>query len=691
MNPIVSSDDLVWHPNTYYVAGAVIRSQGAHFARITAGQSASTWAGDWTHWVPADTARGWSVKDFGATGDNATDDTTAIQAAVTAAHTFGRKLYFPDGNYVITSAFDVTVPMLIHGQSAAATSIINRNGASGIFTVHSDRVHFEDIYFQQQASIETVTTSQVKAIRYISGNAGTVRRCYFAGWYISATFEGCSNVIVRDNFFSRAVKYNLWLENSILPDSGDQVVSGNSFWLGGSYNTESHIYQVSAGGLRLVDNKVLQGQIGITLATRDGVGTSILVIVGNSFEYQSLSAIKLTNEGPSNTGTFCKVLVNGNQFSASLNTAPTINLVPPATGLLWSVRISDNIISGGTTTAIHAEAVDDLSIDANHFYTHSTGIEITSTVTNLHIGPTNTFTSVTTPISNAATSVTDTLLDQKYGKPVLGLSATAANPVNIVRIKSNAAGGAPSINANGNDTNIHLLLVPKGSNYVQIYSSATPTLSAAGPTADNDLNLLSTGTGKVKANGVEVVTLTGTQTLTNKTLTSPTINTATLATPTIDSIKGSDGNTAVSFNNATSQATYLEFKNTSGSSLELYARGTPSNLDIAVNPKGTGRFYVSVATGQTPTIGGVGADTNHDLNLTSKGTGVVKANGVQVDTISGAYTLTNKTLTSPKITSGNAPASAGATGTTGQVEWDSGYIYICTATNTWKRAAVATW
>lgn len=39
----------------------------------------------------------------------------------------------------------------------------------------------------------------------------------------------------------------------------------------------------------------------------------------------------------------------------------------------------------------------------------------------------------------------------------------------------------------------------------------------------------------------------------------------------------------------------------------------------------------------------------------------------------------------------NTPASAGATGTTGEVRIDSSYIYVCTATNTWKRAAISTW
>jgi len=39
----------------------------------------------------------------------------------------------------------------------------------------------------------------------------------------------------------------------------------------------------------------------------------------------------------------------------------------------------------------------------------------------------------------------------------------------------------------------------------------------------------------------------------------------------------------------------------------------------------------------------------------------------------------------------SVPANASATGTAGQIAYDSSYIYICTATNTWRRAALSTW
>jgi hypothetical protein len=37
------------------------------------------------------------------------------------------------------------------------------------------------------------------------------------------------------------------------------------------------------------------------------------------------------------------------------------------------------------------------------------------------------------------------------------------------------------------------------------------------------------------------------------------------------------------------------------------------------------------------------------------------------------------------------PAAADATGAAGAICWDANYIYLCVATDTWKRAALTTW
>jgi hypothetical protein len=43
------------------------------------------------------------------------------------------------------------------------------------------------------------------------------------------------------------------------------------------------------------------------------------------------------------------------------------------------------------------------------------------------------------------------------------------------------------------------------------------------------------------------------------------------------------------------------------------------------------------------------------------------------------------------IATARTPASATAAGVQGQICWDANYVYVCTATNVWKRAALATW
>lgn len=105
----------------------------------------------------------------------------------------------------------------------------------------------------------------------------------------------------------------------------------------------------------------------------------------------------------------------------------------------------------------------------------------------------------------------------------------------------------------------------------------------------------------------------------------------------------------------------------------ISAGGTDSNINLAINPKGTGAVQIYVATGQTPKILAGGADANHNLNLIPKGTGVVQANGNPVGV---------------KVA---VPANATANGVPGQWAIDSNYVYFCTGTNTWVRSAVAAW
>tara|TARA_R110000868_G_scaffold41509_4_gene141815 strand:- start:4237 stop:6690 length:2454 start_codon:yes stop_codon:yes gene_type:complete len=59
--------------------------------------------------------------------------------------------------------------------------------------------------------------------------------------------------------------------------------------------------------------------------------------------------------------------------------------------------------------------------------------------------------------------------------------------------------------------------------------------------------------------------------------------------------------------------------------------------------------------------------------------------------IGGGVGTCTTTIDADLVIPGETPASATAAGTAGQIAWDVNYIYICTATNTWKRVAIGTW
>lgn len=78
-----------------------------------------------------------------------------------------------------------------------------------------------------------------------------------------------------------------------------------------------------------------------------------------------------------------------------------------------------------------------------------------------------------------------------------------------------------------------------------------------------------------------------------------------------------------------------------------------------------------------------GTPTSKKMTLQSL-FGAVPANTVFSGTVSVSGDSVN-------VATAKTPASASDTGTQGDVAWDADYIYVCVATNTWKRVAISTW
>lgn len=111
-----------------------------------------------------------------------------------------------------------------------------------------------------------------------------------------------------------------------------------------------------------------------------------------------------------------------------------------------------------------------------------------------------------------------------------------------------------------------------------------------------------------------------------------------------------------------------------------------SKLDRVGTTMETGSFSYSVNTGGNFPVGEIAVSaSNALLNVAAqftRGTVSILNNDVTVETVGGGLFLKSNAA---------APASASATGTVGEVRFDANYIYRCVATNTWRRAALATW
>lgn len=76
-------------------------------------------------------------QDFNAAGNGVTDDTAAVQAALTAAQTSGGTLLFPAGTYLISSALTCTGTVNLEGLGPGVSVIHQSNTAANAITYNS--------------------------------------------------------------------------------------------------------------------------------------------------------------------------------------------------------------------------------------------------------------------------------------------------------------------------------------------------------------------------------------------------------------------------------------------------------------------------------------------------------------------------------------------------------------------------
>ena len=177
---------------------------------------------------------------------------------------------------------------------------------------------------------------------------------------------------------------------------------------------------------------------------------------------------------------------------------------------------------------------------------------------------------------------------------------------------------------------------------------------------------------------------------------------------------GSLADTQIAFGNTTADSIQgssnllfdgTTFKNIAGgietSSLNIGKSLTASGVVIEGSTGFDGLLLRGNSSSGTITTG---TGSSADLVLTPSASGKVKMSAVE---FGGTWNMTDAVATvNDQVLVGQtdgttgwaaagissaAPLSASATGKAGAIAYDSNYIYICTATDTWKRTAVSTW
>lgn len=155
-----------------------------------------------------------NVQDFGAKGDGTTNDTTAIQAAITYAESTATPpsagpgvvtIYFPFGIYIITSALAVTKSLSFvgegHSEYSTGARIIQNTTATNHFTV-------TPISAGCSVSWDNLT---------LTANGGSGGSCLYVG-------KGCNSVRIRGCTFGTPSALAINLQGS-----DDVQIDGNLF------------------------------------------------------------------------------------------------------------------------------------------------------------------------------------------------------------------------------------------------------------------------------------------------------------------------------------------------------------------------------------------------------------------------------------------------------------------------------
>lgn len=268
-----------------------------------------------------------SVKQFGAVGDGATDDTTAIQNAWTAAKAAGRAVFFPDGSYLVT---DTAVTVNYADTKACILGNANRS-----FIIN-----------QAGASKPTIKLNGAQYF-YIDG-IGCLGLSGYPNEGIRANKDGSSNRVAFG-----IIRNVIVHSNGVgvrLQDVNTLTIDGLNYWsgaYGGTADSNGNTNAILADGTSAVNSVALRNILVGAVPTIANGGTAIKIDGSSSaapFQDWSIDAAELEQAGVS---TYRSLYAN---HVAGLRVTNTF--AENSNFLLLNSEYADIQVSGGATWSI---------------------------------------------------------------------------------------------------------------------------------------------------------------------------------------------------------------------------------------------------------------------------------------------------------------------------------------------------
>lgn len=294
-------------------------------------------------------------KDFGAVGNNSTDDTGALQTWLNACANNNKICFLDAGDYKITSTLNINLPREYHivGENNVNARLRPSVATQDALTINtSGRVLIENMGF--------VPSGTPSAGACINVNTTATVATRFYDLFMTNCWNDIASTTASQVDIRRADVACLNVCLSFV-DFGDSAITESAISPAAGAGTIGLNLTGNPGGLRLVNNKFNGSSYGTAINIVIGASDGDLIFVGNSIEGWVTAGISIARSG---TPSFGNLEMSANQIGG---TGSALTLVNTTANWFANVAITGNVFSGsGAATVVNIGAATNMAFVGNN-------------------------------------------------------------------------------------------------------------------------------------------------------------------------------------------------------------------------------------------------------------------------------------------------------------------------------------